>query len=200
MTKKLYIAGIVVSSLLILEGLTFLTVNFYPERFTVTLRFLFLFCCLLTITSLVNFILLLIYYARRKFWFPFSVGAFLSILNPVQFLLVYFVVVQQVSMDSYILFSYITSAVAIVYGISLMVSKSGKIIWLKLLGLVTMLIQLGYVAAFIIGQSEFVSGFTISVSKIVSYAGVLLPILLILNFGQELLNLNKDSREELLDD
>lgn len=155
-----------------------------------------------TISSIIGSCLLLKYFHYRMYWFAFSALIFATLVSLCQSTLFYFIISGAKQLQTYYVFVvFLVLGAAIIYSISLIFSSAAQKRWLKVAGVFTLFMNCILLTTVIGSVNSHEAEVRIALEKTVQWialAGSLLPVIFILNFLEEIKNLEKESTTIIL--
>jgi pimeloyl-ACP methyl ester carboxylesterase len=197
MNRSFYSLAIFFTGLSIFATLFYSIMYFQLESQVFTLQSFPLWYAYATLISLISSVMILRYYHYKKYKFTFWIGLIFVGASILQFIVVYTLLNGVRTLGVYYTHVLITVLVAsIVYGGSLIFSIAGIRPWLKAAGILACVIGLTLLATIIwsISPEDAQRNVTAqTISQWVLLAGVLIPVLFIMNFLDERKILRKEN-------
>jgi len=189
MNRRLYYFGIFILSLTIVAGLLQNVLYWQLGGSVVMLESFMSWYIANTVTSLLGTFIILKYFHFRTFHFAFVSFILSSIINLGQSVVFYFIISGAHELQGYYgLIIYLVLGAAILHAMSLVFSSAREKRWLKMAGIVTLIIASAFLAILLASVNSR-GAIQISLGKLakaVECFGVFIPFLLILNFLDEI--------------
>jgi hypothetical protein len=150
----------------------------------------------MTIIFLIGSLVVLKYYHDKKYWIAYTTGIISTLTILYFYILIYSIIVGRIAGSYYASTYLIALGTAIPYEISLIFSKTGKRPWLKTAGIFGFIFELILISTFIgymNAQDVDIKDTMEDIHKWTSLAGILIPLLFIMNFWSELRILKADN-------
>jgi len=152
----------------------------------------------MSVINLAAVFILLKYFHYKKYWYTFSVGIINFTATLAFYIVVYFLLAYS-ELQSYYLISYqIVLITNILLALSLIFTKAGKRIWLRIAGIAGVLVFSILLATFVRTMNSQDMAFRAAMEKVLIwtlFSGILVSFFLIMNFLKEL-NLLKDEQAD----
>ncbi len=198
MTRNFYFYGNLFLGLGVAAGLLqgILRIAVGPQIFFLDNFLIWFF--ILSALVVVGSIFMLKYYRYQSYWFTFSSGIAVTLMNLVLVAILYMALLSRQAQVYYIPALFVALFFGLVYGLSLIFSRAGKSAWLKAAGICILIMGVIFGSAFAWSMVEprlQIDGTLEKISAWTSLAQGFIPLLFIMQFSHEL-KLHKPQDEQ----
>lgn len=139
--------------------------------------------------NLLALLLMLRYFQHKGYWLAFSAAILFNVAGYYQLMVLYKLAGARVLLSYYLLVSLFTASAAVVFALSLIFSAAGQRKWLKVAGIIMLILGGIQLLAFVWRMyfpDAVLNSITVNIFRIVSWVVIFIPVLFIINFLGEM--------------